>query len=123
MNHVVQYTFLEQWLERPPIHDITGTVEEFVDIELQSGIFKNSNRLVLVELHQHIDIAFRAIFASCHRSEYCGVRHSKPPQLGLMGAKGLQYVVEVESHYPGRVYQTVAARRRYAGTKLLAGIA
>lgn len=79
MNHVVQYTVLEQWLECPPIHDVTRTVEEFVDVDLQSGVLKNAHWPILVELHQHINIAFRAFFASCHRTEHCGVCHSKPP--------------------------------------------
>jgi hypothetical protein len=63
MNHVLQYTGLEQRLECPPIHDITRTVKEFVDVELQSGVLKNAHWPILVELYQHINIAFRAFFA------------------------------------------------------------
>jgi len=50
MNHAVQYTGLEQWLECPPIHDVTRTVEELVDVELQLGVLKDADWPVLVEL-------------------------------------------------------------------------
>ena len=117
MNHVVQYTGLEQWLECPPIHDVTRTVEDLVDVELHSGVLKDADWLVLVELLQHINIAFRAFFAPCHLPEHCGMRHSKPPQLGLVGAECFQYVLEVQSHRPRRVYQTIAALCRRTGMK------
>jgi hypothetical protein len=84
MNRVLQYTGLEQWLECPPIHDVTRTVEEFVDVELQSGVLKDADWPVLVELHQHINIAFRAFFASCQRTEHCGMRTSLSDDCGLL---------------------------------------
>jgi hypothetical protein len=106
MNRVVQNTRPEQRLQRTPIYDVAGAFEEFVDVQFRPGILKDAHRPVLVEIHEHIDVAFRASFASCHRTEYCCMRDSKPPQVRLVRPECVENVLEIRSHGPSRVYQT-----------------
>ena len=106
MNRVVQNIGPEQWLQRPPIHHVTGTLEEFVDVELHSGVLKDANRPVLVEVHEHINVAYCAGIAPCHGAEHRGVCNSKPPELNLVGPECFQNVMEIRLHRPPRVYQT-----------------
>src|SRR2546422_4891065 len=78
MNRVAQNIGLDQRLQCSPVHHVTWTVEELVDVEFQPGVLKDAHRSVLVELYQHVDVTFRAAFAACHRTEHCGMCHSKP---------------------------------------------
>src|SRR5271157_5375935 len=107
MNRVVQNTSREQRFQSPPIHDVTRTVKEFMDVELQSGVLEDAHRPVLVEFYQHIDIAFRTGFALRHGTEHCGVGHSQASQISLVGAESFQHVLEIQSHSPP-LYQTIA---------------
>lgn len=63
----------EQRLKSSAIHDIARTVEEFADVEFQSGVLEDAHRPALVEFNQHIDVASRASFAPCYRTEHRGV--------------------------------------------------
>ena len=87
MNCVVQNAHPEQRFQRPPIDDVGGTFKDFVDVQFHPGVLENAHRPVLIEIHQHVNIAVWVGFAPCHRTEYCGVRNAKPPQFGLVGAK------------------------------------
>src|SRR5439155_27066130 len=110
---------LDQRLQCSPVHHVTRTVEELVDVEFQPGVLKDAHRSVLVELYQHVDVTFRAAFAACHRTEYCGMCHSKPPQISLVGAQCFQRVLEIQSHSPPRVLRDDCAPCRLARTALV----
>jgi hypothetical protein len=60
MNCVVQNTCSEERFQGSPIHDVTGTFEEFVDVQFHPGVLKDAHRPIRVEIHQHINVAFRA---------------------------------------------------------------
>src|SRR5947208_40009 len=60
MNRVAQNIGLDQRLQCSPVHHVTWTVEELVDVEFQPGVLKDAHRSVLVELYQHVDVTFRA---------------------------------------------------------------
>jgi len=90
MNCVVQNTRPKQRLQGPPIHDVTGTLEEFVDVQFHPGVLKDAHQPILVEIHQHINVAFCAGFASCHRPEYCCMSNAKPPQVRLVRAEHIE---------------------------------
>jgi hypothetical protein len=107
MNNVVQNIGPEQRLERTPIDDVTGTFEEFVDVQFHPRVLKDAHRPVL-EIHKHIDVAFRARVATCHRTKHCRVRNPKPPQIRLVRADCVEDRLEIRSHIQPRVYQTSA---------------
>ena len=100
MNQVVQNVGPEQGLKGPPIHHITRAVEEFANIEFEPGLLKDAHRPVLVEIHQHVNVAFGAGFTPRHGTKHRGVRHPEPPQITLMGAECFQHVLEVQFHSP-----------------------
>jgi hypothetical protein len=62
MDCVTQDIIAEEGLEGPPIHYVTGSIEEIVDIELQPGVLKDPHRPMFIEFHHHIDIAARTSF-------------------------------------------------------------
>src|SRR5579863_3602615 len=108
MNCVVQNICPEQRLKCAPVDDVTGTLEEFVDVQFHPGVLKDADGLVLVKIDQHINVAFCASFASCHRTKHRYVRNSKPQQVRLVCAERVEDVLEIRSHSPPRVYQTIA---------------
>src|ERR1035437_5058011 len=57
MDRVAQNVIAEQGLESPAVHHVAGTVEEFVDGELQPGVLEDPHGPMLIEFYQHIDIA------------------------------------------------------------------
>lgn len=81
--------------QRSPIHDVTGAVEELVDVQLHPGVLENAHRPVLINFHEHVDVAFCAGLASCHRPEYRGMCNPQPPQLRLVRTKRIENVLEV----------------------------
>src|ERR1035441_14554 len=88
----------KQRLERSAILDVAGAVEELVDVELQPGVFEDPQRPVLIELHQHVDIAVPSGLASCDRTEDRRMGHAQPPQLVFMSAQGVENVVQSADH-------------------------
>src|ERR1022692_3316428 len=105
MDRVAQNVIAEQRFEGPAVHHVSGTAEEFVDVELQPRVREDPHGPALVEFHQHVDIAVRDGLPARDRAEYRGVRHAEQPQLALVGAESLQHIVKGRRHLP-RVYQT-----------------
>src|SRR5580693_5390102 len=97
MNRVVQNICPEQRLQRTPIYDVAGAFEEFVDVQFRPGVFEDAHRPVLVEIHEHIDIALCASFTSCHRTEHCSMRNSKPPQVRLVRPQCVEDELEIRN--------------------------
>ena len=76
MNRVLQNASPEQRLQRPPIHDVTGALQKFVDIQFHPGILEDTHRPILIEIHKHINVAFYSSFAPRHRTEDCRMSNS-----------------------------------------------
>jgi hypothetical protein len=53
-------------LRHAPVDDVTGAVQQVVDVDFQSGVLKNAHGAFLVEFDEHIDVTLGASFASCH---------------------------------------------------------
>src|SRR5215813_8264215 len=103
MDCVAQNTGLQQRLQCSPVHHVTRTVEEFVDVKLQSCILEDAHRPLLIEIYQHIDVAFIACFSARYRTEHGRVCHSKSPQISLMGTERGKNALKVRTHSSHRV--------------------
>ena len=98
MNCTAQNAGFERGFQGPPIDDVDWSVEESVDVEFQPGVFENSNRVFLVELYEHVNVASRAGLAARHGTEHGGVRDSKPPQIAFMRAECFDDGLEIHGH-------------------------
>jgi hypothetical protein len=105
MNCIAQNAGLERGFQFPPIDDVDWNVEESVDVEFQPGVFENANRVFLVELYEHVNVASRAGLAARHGTEDRGVRDSKPPQIAFVCAECFDDALEIHVHLRSRVYQ------------------
>src|ERR1035441_3811449 len=124
MDRVAHNVVAEQGFEGSAVHHVAGAVEEVVDVELQPGVLEDPHGPILIEFHQHIDIAVRIGFSPRDRAEYCGVRHTEQPQLAFVSAESSQDVVKGRSHLSPRVYQTGtpdAAESRYTPARQASG--
>jgi hypothetical protein len=107
VNRVMQNICPEQRLERTPIDDVAGTFEQFVDVQFHPRVFKDAHWPILVEIYEHINVAFCARFAARDRTKHCRVRNPKPPQIRFVRAECVKDGLEIRSHSTPRVYQTI----------------
>src|ERR1022692_972981 len=106
MDRVAQNVIAEQGLQVPAVHYVAGAIEELVDVELQPGVLEDPHGPILIEFHQHVDIAVRTGFSPGDRAEHRGVRHAEQPQPVLVSGESLQNVAKGRGHLSPRVYQT-----------------
>jgi hypothetical protein len=64
---------------------------EFADVQLQPEVFEDAYRQGVVEFYQDVDVAFGARFAPRDRTDDCGMRHSKTPQVRLMRPQSFEH--------------------------------
>jgi len=81
---VAENVIAEHGLQGPAIHYVARAIEEFVDVEFESGICKDPHGTILIEVYEHIDIASRCGFSSRDGAEHCSVTHPEMPQLALV---------------------------------------
>jgi hypothetical protein len=94
MNRVVQNIVSQERLKRPVVHDIASAIKEFVDIQLQPGVFEDPHGPAFVQFNQHVDVALRTGFPARDRAEHSGVRYATPPQIILMNTENLKHVLK-----------------------------
>jgi hypothetical protein len=75
MDGIAQDAVAEERFERPAIHDIAGAIEDLIDVELQPGVFEDAYGVIPIKFYEHVDIAIRAYFPACDRTEYGGMEY------------------------------------------------
>lgn len=95
----------QQRLQSPAIHHVSGPTQQLTDIDLQSGVFKDANGAVRIEVDQHVDITVRSCFSAGHGSEHGGVLDAKPAQVRLVRLQSSENSLKVRAHTPSKVYQ------------------
>jgi hypothetical protein len=76
MDRVVQNVFAQQGFKRLAIDYVTGSIKDFVHIESEPGILKNSKGATLIEFNQYIDIAIGPRLSPRHGAEDGNMRHA-----------------------------------------------